>query len=114
MKNNRLQTIEGMHLDTRLQAVDAEFKDFLADILYKREFGPDKLKTFSPLDAVADFAQKGILSVKEVSRDEMLGNNNAFNKLLANMLAECKPGALSDDDLNQITGINGREIHAGL
>lgn len=112
MKN--LQKIAPQGLSSKLAEVDDEFKDFLGALNFEREVGHDKLKTFSPLDAVADFEQRGIHAVREVSRDEMLANDQSMNKLLANMLKECRPGALSDEDLNLITGINGREVQAGL
>lgn len=97
-------------LNDKLNDVEDEFRLFMKDLSFKRDSFHDKLKTFSPLDAVEDFEHRGLQALAEVTRDEMLANDNGFNKLLANMLAECKPGALSDDDLVQITGINGREI----
>ncbi len=115
MKKQNLQTVQREDsLEDKLEQVDNEFKDFLASLSYKREFGPDKLRTFSPLDAVADFEQYGIQSVREVTREEMLEQDAGINKLLANMLDQCQPGALSEEDVKQITGINGREVHAGL
>ncbi|OVE81337.1 hypothetical protein BVY03_03900 [bacterium K02(2017)] len=109
-----LKTIEAKPFENKLKAVDEEFKDFLNGLSFKKDIEHDKLKTFSPLDAVANFEQRGLQAVKEPSSEEMLANDIGFTKLLANMLAECKPGALSDDDLNQFSGINGREVHAGL
>lgn len=106
--------IESSSLTSKLNAIDNEFKDFLSGLAFKREFGHDKLKTFSPIDAVEDFEMRGLSRVKEPSRNEMLSNEKGFNKLLANMLAQCQPGSLSDEDLIQITGINGREVLAGL
>lgn len=110
----QLKTVDTDNLSNKLANIDAEFKDFLSTLVFKREQAPEQLKTFSPLDAVEDFEHRGLNAVAEVTRDEMLNNDNAFNKLLANMLGQCNPGALSDDDLQQITGINGREVHAGL
>lgn len=106
--------IESLSLTSKLQAVDEEFKDFLSGLAFKREFGHDKLGTYSPLDAVEDFELRGLGRVAEPTRNEMLSNEKGFHKLLANMLAQCQPGSLSDDDLLQITGINGREIAAAL
>ncbi|MBU0505730.1 MAG: hypothetical protein ABII18_13910 [bacterium] len=115
MKKNILQNItRNESFQTKLEKVDDEFKDFLTGLSYKRDFAPEQLKTFSPIDTVEEFEQNGIQALKEVTRDEMLQENQGFNKLLANMLAQCQPGALSDEDLNHITGINGREVHADL
>ena len=100
-------------LSKKLSEVDKEFKNFMSGLVFRRE-GPEQLKTFSPLDAVADFEQRGLNAIAEVSRDEMMKNDNAFNKLLANIFAECQPGTLSDEDLIQITGINGREVQTGV
>jgi hypothetical protein len=44
----------------------------------------------------------------------MMSDSNGFNKLLANMFAHCEPGTLSDEDINQISGINGRDIVTDL
>lgn len=106
----QLPPIKTSSLSDQLSQVDDEFRSFMQDLSFKKEGLHDKLRTFSPLDAVESFEHKGIHAVAEVSRDEMLANENGFTRLLANMLAQCKPGALSDDDLNQITGINGREM----
>jgi len=55
MSHQNLQKIEVSKLSHKLSAIDDEFKGYLATLSYKREFGHDKLKTFSPLDAVATF-----------------------------------------------------------
>jgi hypothetical protein len=68
------------------------------------------LGTFSPLNAVSEFTPRGIQAIEEISREEMLKQDRAFHKLLANMLYHCQPGALTDDDMEQISGINGREL----
>jgi predicted flavoprotein YhiN len=97
-------------LKDRLNDVDKEFKEFLSELTYKKEVGGEKLKTFSPLDAVSSFEKRGLQSIEEVSRDEMFNNNRAMNKILANMLNQCQPGSLSEEDYTQISGINGREV----
>lgn len=112
MSQKKLKKIEATSLSEQLSAVDEEFKGFLASLIYKREFGPENLKTFSPLDAVANFEHQGIQAVREPTREEMMAHDTGFKKLLANMLNHCRPGALSDDDYNLISGINGREVHA--
>lgn len=105
-----LPEIVSQTLDQRLADIDQEFKDFMGELVFKKEIGPENLKTFSPLDAVAGFSQKGLSALAEVNREEMIQNDDGFKKLLANMLGHCRPGALSDDDLEQISGINGREL----
>ena len=102
------------NLSTKLSQVDEEFKDFLSDLTHDNEHGSDKLTTFSPLDAVADFDKRGLQAIAEVSKDEMLADDNGMRKLLTNMLAQCRPGSLSDEDIAQLSGINGREVNAGL
>ena len=115
MQPNKLQLVKiTTGLNDKLSDIDNEFKDFLAGLTYQRQDLPDKLKTFSPLDAVADFEQTGLQAVPEITREEMLSQETSFNKLLANMLSQCKPDALSEDDYNQISGINGREVQVGL
>jgi len=110
MENTKL-AIETENLDEKLKEIDNEFKSYLSTLTIKKEFNnDDKLGTFSPLDAVADFEQDGIQAVREVSRDEMLANDGGVKKLLANMLSACKPGSLSDEDVTQISGINGRDL----
>ena len=101
-------------LSGRLLEIDNEFKDFLAGLSHDKHFGPDKLKTFSPLDAVSDFQCDGLYSVGEVGKEEMMNNDNGMRKLLANMIAQCNPEALSEADLIQLSGINGRDIDRGL
>lgn len=108
--NNQLVNLKT--LGEKLTDIDLEFKDVLASLIYQEGIGHEKLKTFSPLDEVAHFELRGIQAVPEVKRDEMLANDEGFSKLLANMLNQCRPGALSDEDYTQISGINGREIHA--
>jgi len=112
MKNLPKICTEG--LNQKLSKVDEEFKDFLGGLSFKKEGQHENLKTFSPLDSVADFEQRGIHAVSEVSHDEMLADDQAMNKLLANMLNVCQPGSLSEEDMNHISGINGREVNAGL
>ena len=108
-----LTKVESKGLNSKLDAVDTEFKGFLDQLVFKKGQSHHKMKTFSPLDAV-DFEHKGLHAVPEVGRDEMTSNDDAMKKLLANMLGQCKPGALSDEDLTQISGINGRDVQGGL
>ncbi|EKD50990.1 MAG: hypothetical protein ACD_62C00373G0002 [uncultured bacterium] len=111
MKGKLLQImLNEESLQSKLEKVDEEFKDYLDTLSFRRDLGGDKLKTFSPIDAVEDFEQDGIFAVREITREEMMAQDTSFNKLLANMLQQCKPGALSDEDVNQISGINGREM----
>jgi len=98
-------------LNDSLAAVDNEFKDFLGGLAFKKAHG---VSTYSPLDAVEGFEQRGLQQVREVSSKEMMKDGDALQKLLANMLAHCKPGQLSDEDLEQLSGINGREVAAAL
>ena len=97
-------------LSEKLNQVDAEFKNMMSEFKVDRVYGHENMSTFSPLDAVCDFEHRGLQSVAEPTRDEMMADGEGFMKLMANMMAACKPGALSDEDLQQITGINGREV----
>lgn len=97
-------------LNGKLMEIDNEFKDFLASLTHDKQFGPDKLKTFSPLDAVLDFQCEGLQAIAEVSKDEMMNDDNGMRKLLANMIGQCNPEALSEADLIQLSGINGRDV----
>lgn len=101
-------------LDGKLMEIDNEFKDFLAGLTHDKHFGPDKLKTFSPLDAILDFECEGLQAVSEVGKDEMMNNDNGMRKLLANMIGQCNPDALSEADLIHLSGINGRDVGTNL
>lgn len=115
MREPKLQLIEiTSELNNRLSEVDAEFGDILSLLGVERDLNDGMLTTFSPLDALCDFEKQGLQAVPEVSKDEMFENNDAMKKLLANMLAQCSPGSLSDEDLVQISGINGREVNSRL
>lgn len=109
MKNLTLQHEEA-NLAGKMAELDEEFKDFLSDLKFRRDFVDNDLKTFSPLDVVVDFEQRGLQKVREVSKSEMLNNEDGMRKLLANMLHQCRPGVLSDEDVEQLSGINGREV----
>lgn len=112
---HRPMSIEPMTLGMRLQAVDEEFKGYLHTLTFKKSLVlGDKLHTYSPLDAVMDFELRGISRVAEVDREGMMGNEMGMKKLLANMLAACQPGALSEEDVAQLSGINGRELTSRL
>lgn len=96
-----------LKLKEKMAEVDQEFSEFLADLTFTKSHD---LQTFSPLDAVQDFELRGLQRVEEVSRDEMMADDAGMRKLLANMLAQCKPGLLSQEDLEQLSGINGRDL----
>lgn len=103
--------ITASELSRKILALNDEFRDYLANIFYTKVVGGDKM-TYSPLAAVLTFEQHGLQAVKEVSREEMFSDNDGMKKLLANMLSLCQPGSLSDEDMEHLSGINGREIHA--
>lgn len=95
----------------KLKAIDVEFKEFLNSLTFKKSVGPEQhLKTFSPLDAVADFEFTGLQSIAEVSHRDMLDNGDGLRRLLANMMSQCRPGSLNDEDMEHLSGINGREM----
>ncbi len=111
----KLKLIEvANELNGKLMEIDNEFKDFLASLTHDKHFGSDKLKTFSPLDAVLDFECQGLQAISEVNKDEMMNNDNGMRKLLANIIGQCNPDALSEADLIQLSGINGRDIGTSL
>jgi hypothetical protein len=56
------------------------------------------------------FSLRGRQGVREVSPAEMLGHTAGLHKLLANMLAVCKPGALSEEELACLSHLNGRGV----
>lgn len=93
-----------------MDALDLEFKDFLKQLSYEKFFEDNKLHTYSPLDEVGRFEQRGVQRVHEISRAEMLENSNGMKKLLANMLSQCKPDALTPEDVEHLSGINGRDL----
>lgn len=116
MENStKLKLIEVQsELNGKLIEIDNEFKYFLAGLTHDKHFGADKLKTFSPLDAVLDFQCEGLQAISEVSKDEMMNNDDGMRKLLANMIGQCNPDALSEADLIHLSGINGRDVGTGL
>lgn len=110
MNHKKLEMIAAKNLSSRLADVDEEFRDYLTGLSFRKEMAHEKLSTFSPLEAVEDFEMRGLFAIAEPTRDEMLANEQGFSKLLANMLNQCRPGALSQDDVEQLSGINGREL----
>ena len=88
---------------------DRDFKNFLEGLKFVRKFSEDQMATFSPLDVISDFEHRGLQRLSELSPDEMMGNESGLKKLLANMLQQCRPGSLTNDDVDQLSGINGRE-----
>lgn len=100
------------NLKDKMAELDAEFKDYLSGLKFVKRFDDNDLKTFSPLDVVCHFEQRGLGKVHEVSKAEMKNNDDGLKKLLANMLQHCRPGVLTDDDVDQLSGINGREMRS--
>lgn len=113
MKDLTLPTNEAS-LKDKMAELDHEFKGFLGGLKFRKGLEDNSLKTFSPLDVVSDFEQRGLQRVKEVSKSEMLRNEDGMRKLLANMLQHCRPGVLSDEDVEQLSGINGREARGAV
>lgn len=86
------------------------FTAYLQQMEYLKTFGQNELKTYSPLDQVGHFEQNVLQSIREVSQQEMISDTQAIKRLLANMLVHCQPGSLDAEDVQQLSGINGREI----
>jgi hypothetical protein len=86
----------------------------LSGLKFIKTFDDNELRTLSPLDVVRYFEQRGLDKVHEVSKSEMQNNDDGLKKLLANMLQHCRPGVLSDEDVDQLSGINGREMRSGF
>ncbi len=103
----RQSDIPTFNLTEQMNAAENEFHTLLAQLTFKKEH---QLQTYSPLDAVQGFQIKAEPQAAEATRAEMLDNEMGMRKLLANMLAHCKPGLLSQDDVDQLSGINGREM----
>lgn len=103
----RQSNIPTFNLTEQMLAVETEFHNLLGQLTFKKEH---QLQTYSPLDAVQGFQFKGLQQVAEPTRNEMLENETGMHKLLANMLAHCRPGLLSQEDVDQLSGINGREM----
>ncbi len=96
-------------MDDQLQDLNEEFKRYLEQLNVNRQYG-DQLSTYSPLVGLLDFDFDSLQSVHEVGYEEMLNNDDGIKRLLANVFVHCKPGVLSDEDVSQLSGINGREI----
>lgn len=60
--------------------------------------------------AVEGFTPLGLQALRELTPAEMLTDAQGLQKLLANMLAVCAPGALDDQELLYFSHLNGREI----
>lgn len=103
----RQSDIPSFNLTEQMQAAENEFHTLLANLTFKKDH---QLQTYSPLDAVQGFQINAAKQTPEATRAEMIGNEMGMRKLLANMLAHCKPGLLSQDDVDQLSGINGREM----
>lgn len=101
-------------LKSQFEALELQFHNLLKEITVEPTYEDNRLSTYNPLEIVSGFEKQGLQKIKEVSRDEMLGNSEGLRKLLANMLSQCRPGALSREDVDQMTGINGREMRQSL
>ena len=101
-------------LKEEFDRLNVEFKEFLRNLTSSGDIQDSHLSTYSPLDIVSEFEPRGLQTVREVSADEMLANESGLKKLLANMLSHCKPEALSKEDVEMLSGINGREMETEL
>lgn len=91
-----------------MSQASGNFKDLLQQLSFQKEH---LLETYSPISALSQFELNQNTAEAEITPIEMQNNETGMRKLLANMLAQCKPGILSDDDMDQLSGINGREFH---
>ena len=119
MKNQNIESAGAVgELTQKMSKLENEFRHFMAGLKYVHDFSDaesdDRLSTFSPLDVISTFEHRGLQRVAEVSPEEMMNNENGLKKLLANMLHQCRPDALSSEDVDQLAGINGREVRASL
>ena len=104
--------LENVTILNDLNSVELEFSQIVSAYAGFEEQNDMKMRTFSPLNMVHDFTQRGINKVEEVSFDEMMANQEGMQKLLANMLAQCSPDSLSAEDTEFLSGINGRKAQA--
>lgn len=109
MKKQRQSKKTNLKLKEQMDNLNVEFDEFLKELTFTKEHD---LRTFSPLDAVQSFELQGLQRISEPTRDEVLANDHGMRKLLANMLAHCQPGLLSEEDMEQLSGINGRQAQA--
>ena len=88
-----------------------EFGDVFQELVFNKGYSEEKLSTFSPLDSLDAVTKSSTARSGEVGREDMMANEAGMRKLLANMLQQCKPGLLSESDMEQLSGINGREVN---
>lgn len=104
------KTEEKGSLKEEFDRLNIEFKEFLKNLTSAGEAQDSHLSTYNPLDIVSGFEPRGLQRVDEIDTDEMLANEKGLKKLLANMLSHCKPGTLNEEDVEILSGINGREV----
>jgi hypothetical protein len=118
MKNidaNKIKlSLKGHTLKEQFAALDRQFNELLRDLDQEPLYEDNRLSTYRPVQIARCFEQKGLQRVREVSTQEMMDNSEGLRKLLANMLSQCRPGVLSQDDMEQMSGINGREMRSSL
>lgn len=101
-------------LKEEFDRLHVEFKEFLKNLTSSGEIQDSHLSTYNPLDIVSGFEPRGLQRVDEIGTEEMLANEKGLKKLLANMLSHCKPDALNEEDVEILSGINGREVGSNL
>lgn len=106
--------LTGHSLKEQFEALDKQFNEFLQDLAQESIYEDNRLSTYRPVQITRCFEPKGLQRVREVSTQEMMDNSEGMRKLLANMLSQCRPGVLSDEDMEQMSGINGREMRSDL
>lgn len=100
----------GLNLKEKFEDLDRQFSELLQDLNQESPYDDNRLSTYSPIQIICGFEPKGLQQIKEVSTQEMMNNSEGLRKLLANMLSQCQPGMLSHEDVEQLSGINGREM----
>ena len=105
---------ESLNLKDQFVALDQEFTEFLKELSHDPLYENTHLSTYNPLQIVKGFEPRGLQCVREIGTEEMMIDSGGMKKLLANMLSHCRPGALRDDDVEQMAGINGREMRQNL
>lgn len=108
-KKNKLNLKTG-DLKSQFAELDRQFHEMLKDLNQDPTYEDNRLSTYNPLQIVCGFEQRGLQKMKEVSKEDMMSNSEGLRKLLANMLAQCRPGVLTNEDMEQLSGINGREM----